>query len=174
MTAPNSAPDHGLTPADFPESARLTQAAIDGAVDTIRRLAGWHIWPERTETLRVDAPGDPLVLLPTKRLTAVAEVTVDGVPVEIGPEDWSPDGTLWIASLRPTMTGRPRRVTATITHGHDGPGDLVGLVASMAGRASRPSESYTVGRVSVGAPGAVTPQSSEWRIIDELRLGPIP
>lgn len=175
MTEPIiSAPDHGLTPDDFPESARLTQAAIDTAVDTIRRFAGWHVWPERTETIRMDAPGDPLVIIPTKRLTAVESILVDGREVAITEDDWSPDGTVWIDGLTPTRNGRPRRIMATITHGYTGPGDVLGLVASMAGRASKPAESYAVGRISVGAPGAATPQSTEWRIIDEIRLGPIP
>ena len=173
MTVPTTQ-DHGLTPADFPETARLTPAAIDAAVETIRRFAGWHIWPERNETVSLFVPGDQMVLLPTKRLVAVDSVTIDGVEVPITDDDWTPDGQLWVDSLTPTCSGRPRRVVASITHGYTGPGDIIQLVGSMAARASRPSESYTVGRISVGAPGSITPQSTEWRIIDELRLGPEP
>lgn len=174
MTEPRLKADHGLDPSSFPDAQGLSQEAIDNAIETIRRLAGWHVWPEREETVTVVSPGDPLVLLPTKHLVAVSAVTVDGGAVAVGEEDWTPDGTLWVESLRPSPYGRPRRVTATIRHGYSGPGDLLALVASMAGRASRPGESYTVGRINVGAPGAVTPQSTEWRIIDQIKLGPVP
>lgn len=170
----DAAADHGLTPKDFPGVAGLTQEAIDAAVDSVRRLADWHIWPEREETVRVDSPGDPMVVLPTKRLTAVHSVEVDGEPVEIGEQDWSPDGMIWIAGLRPRRDRRPRRIVARVTHGYTGAGDVLALVRSMATRASAPGQSYTVGRINVGAPGAVTPQSTEWRIIDQIRLGPIP
>lgn len=176
MTEPNTiAEDHGLTPESFPGASSLTQEAVNAAVESIRRLADWHVWPERDETLTVDAPGDPLVVLPTKRLVSVESVTVDGEPIVIGPNDWSPDGTLWISELRPHHRGRPRRIAATVRHGYAGPpGDILTLVRSMAGRAAAPGQAYTVGRINVGAPGAVTPQSTEWRIIDQIRLGPLP
>ena len=166
--------DHGLALEDFPGVQGLTQSAIDSAVETIRRLAGWHVWPEWEETVTVVSPGDPLVLLPTKRLVSVTSVTVDGESVEVGEDDWTPDGTLWLSSLRPSRSGRPRRVVATIRHGYTGPGDVLALVSSMSGRASRPAQNYSVGSISVGAPGAVTPQSTEWRIIDQIKLGPVP
>ena len=175
MTEPIvSPPDHGLTPEDFPGVAGVTQEGIDATVASIRRLADWHVWPERVEVLTVDSPGDPLVLLPTKRLVEVEEVTVDGRVVSIGPEDWSPDGSLWISALRPVYPGRPRRIRAKVRHGYSGPGDVLALVRSMVTRAAAPSQGYQVGRINVAAPGAVTPQSSEWRIIDQIRLGPIP
>ena len=175
MSEPDvSLPDHGLTPEDFPGATTLTQEAIDAAVDAVRRLADWHVWPERAETLYVDAPGDKLVVLPTKRLVSVESVTVDGREVEIGEQDFSPDGTLWIASMKPHPQGRPRRVVAEVVHGFAVPGDVLALVRSMAGRASAPGQAYQVGRINVGAPGAVTPQSTEWRIIDQIRLGPLP
>lgn len=175
MSAPQDVvPDHGLTPELFPAGSKIDQAAIDTAVETIRRLADWHVWPERAETLRVDSPGDPMVVLPTKRLVAVNAVRVDGKEVAVDPDGWSPDGTIWIDGLRPTCSGRPRRVEVDVVHGYSGPGDVLSLVRSMAGRSASPSQSYQVGRINVGAPGAATPQSTEWRIIDEIRLGPLP
>lgn len=175
MTEPTvSPPDHGLTPAHFPTVQGLTQSAIDAAVETVRRLAGWHVWPEREETVTVVSPGDPLVLLPTKRLVSVTDVTVDGEGVTLGEDDWTPDGTLWVSTMKPSKDGRPRRVSVTMRHGYAGPGDVLALVASMVGRAAQPAQNYSVGRISVGAPGAVTPQSTEWRIIDQIKLGPVP
>lgn len=175
MTEPVApASDHGLNPEDFPGVAGVTQGGIDAAVASVRRLADWHVWPERVETLAVDSPGDPLVLLPTKRLVAVEEVTVDGREVTLGEEDWSPDGTLWISALRPLPSRRPRRIRARVRHGYSGPGDVLALVGSMVARSAAPGQGYQVGRINVSAPGAVTPQSSEWRIIDQIRLGPVP
>lgn len=175
MSAPISeAPDHGLTPDHFPAGLKIDQAAIDTAVESIRRLADWHVWPEREETLRVDSPGDPMVVLPTKRLVEVRAVRVDGRELTVDPDGWSPDGTLWIDGLRPTRSGRPRRVEVDVVHGYAGPGDVLSLVKSMAARATAPGQSYQVGRINVGAPGAATPQSTEWRIIDQIRLGPLP
>ena len=167
-------PDHGLTPEDFPGASSLTQEAIDFAVASIRRLADWHVWPPRAETLRVSVPGDPLVPLPTKCLVSVEWVKVDGREVEIGEHDWGEDGVLYIAGLTPDRRGRPRRVEARVVHGYSGPGDVLALVRSMAGRASAPGQASQVGRINVAAPGAVTPQSTEWRIIDQIRLGPLP
>lgn len=175
MTEPhNAGAGHGLSPASFPNIQGLTQEAIDAAVDSIRRLADWHVFPEREETLHVDAPGDRLVVLPTKRLVAVESVTVDGREVELGPNDWSPDGTLWIRHLRPRRDGRRWRVEARVRHGYEAPADVLALVQSMAGRAVTPGQAYTVGRISVSAPGAITPQSTEWRVIDKIKLGPLP
>lgn len=168
-----SGPDHGLTPETFGGS-KLTQESIDLAVATIRRLAGWHVFPQRTETIRCDSPGDPMVLLPTKCLVGIESIKVDGETVVFTDEDWSPDGMVWIDTLTPARNGRPRRIEATITHGYESAGDLIGLVAAMAGRATAPAQGYTVGRINVGAPGAITPQSTEWRIIDEIKLGPVP
>ena len=49
-------PEHGLTPtADA--AGTVTQVDIDLAVETLRDLAGWHIWPVREETVTVDTPG---------------------------------------------------------------------------------------------------------------------
>ena len=175
MTEPTvQVPDHGITAEQFPAEAKITQEHIDGAVETVRRLAGWHIWPEREETLKVDAPGDPMVFLPTKMLTEVHSLTIDGKTIDVGELDWSQDGMVWVGGLRPNRTGRPRRVVAKVRHGYAGPGDLLALVKTMAGRGGAPNQSLQVGRISVGAPGAMTPQSTEWRIIDQFKLGPMP
>lgn len=175
MTEPTvQVPDHGITTEQFPAEAKITQAHIDGAVATVRRLAGWHIWPEREETLKVDAPGNPMVFLPTKMLTEVHSLTIDGKTIDVGDLDWSQDGMVWVAGLQPNRTGRPRRVVAQVRHGYVGPGDLLALVKTMAGRGGAPNQSLQVGRISVGAPGAMTPQSTEWRIIDQFKLGPMP
>jgi hypothetical protein len=69
--------DMGLTPTDFDglPGAPLTQAEIDAAVAAVRTAAGWHIAPERDETLTLDVDcWERTLRLPTKQLASVDEV----------------------------------------------------------------------------------------------------
>lgn len=157
--------DHGLRPA----SDRVTQEDVDTAVAVVRELAGWHIFPKRREMLSVDHDGGRVVFLPTMRLEKVHDVFVNGVPIEKGAYSFSASGML---TLR-----RPPRGFSVIEvdaeHGYDDP-PVVAVVHRMAERAHAPSESYSVGGISVGAPAGLTPQSTEWRILDAYKLGPMP
>lgn len=164
-------PEHGITPALL--GVNVTPAQIDQAVETIVDLCNWRPWPVRRETLVVRAPGDPEVFLPTTRLTEVHSVTVDGQDVDVNDVEWWEDG---VVEVTPPGRGRwPRRfrVEADVTHGHD-VGSLLGLIGAMAARAARPSQDYSVGAISVSAPASLTPQSTEWRLIDAYKLGPMP
>lgn len=160
--------DHGLTESAAGEPG---QEVIDQAVATVRRLCGWHVWPVRQDTLVVDTPGDPVVFLPTKRIVDVHAVRVDGEPVDEGGWSWSEDGMIEI--VRPPKRAF-RRVEVDLQHGYDDGGPLAGVAMEMAGRAGKPAGNYSVGRISVGGPSALTPASTEWRIVDEYRLGPMP
>ena len=73
--------------ADFP-GAPFGDGPVDAAVGAIRAVAGWHIAPERTETVVVDSRGGAVVYLPTRYLIAVTEVRdmTDTVPRVI--TDW--------------------------------------------------------------------------------------
>ncbi len=169
---PESPPEHGITPAMVGAGTTLpSQDVIDTAVHTVRSLCGWHVWPVREETVTVDTTGDDVVFLPTKRLLDVAEVTVDGKPLDRDTYRFSADGMLQL-DRRPRAGFR--RLTATITHGYDTATDLVGVVAQMARRGSNPQKAMSVGGISVGSPGVITPQSTEWRIVDIYKLGPMP
>lgn len=163
--------DHGITP-DL-VGGTVTQAQIDQAVHTIITLCGWQPWPVRRETLVVRAPGDPEVFLPTTRLAEVHSITIDGKNIDVEDIEWWEDGILEVTPSRRGGWPRRFRVEADVTHGHD-VGALLGLVGAMARRAAQPQEDYSVGRISVSAPGTMTPQSTEWRIIDQFKLGPMP
>ncbi|KAA8723590.1 hypothetical protein F4V58_06595 [Corynebacterium phocae] len=164
------APDHGLVAG----ASGPSQSAIDRAVHTLRRLAGWHIWPPRVDTIRELVPGDPAVLLPTKRLLEIESLSIDGAPRPVEDLVWDEDGVVYVPGLAPRRDGVPRVVEAVIRHGFDNPADIVGVALAIAGRSEQPQSSYAVGRISVGAPGTATPQSTEWRILDTYRLGPRP
>lgn len=157
--------DHGITP-----TGDVTQSAIDKAVETVRRLVGWHVWPVRDETLTVDTPGDSLVILPTKNLVEVLDVKVDGQEVDSADVRWSTDGMLTLLRVPRGF----RRVSVRCRHGYESALDLAVVCLSMAKRDSQPTQQYSVGSISVGAPGSVTPQSTEWRVLDGYKLGPLP
>lgn len=165
--------EHGLSPGDFPGSA-VSAEGIDAAVSAFRQLAGWHVFPILEHTVTVTVPGDSLVTLPSRQLHEIISLSVDGSPVNVGDCVVYPEGMVLIPHLRPRRDGLPRVVSATIRDGYDPPPAVVGVIGAMAARASRPSESYNVGRISVGAPGTLTPQSTEWRIVDQYKLGPVP
>ncbi|AIT60163.1 hypothetical protein [Corynebacterium doosanense] len=169
---PEELPEHGITPSMVAAGTTMPeQHVIDAAVHTVRSLCGWHVWPVREETVTVDTTGDDVVFLPTKRLHNVTEVSIDNEQIPPGEWSFSADGMLQLTRRPPAGF---RRLAATITHGYDEVPDLAGVIGQMARRAGAPQESYQVGGISVGAPGAVTPQSTEWRIVDLYKLGPMP
>lgn len=175
--------DHGITPEMLAaESPTLTadkvpQDVIDRVVETVRELCGWHVWPEREETLTVDTTGDPTIFLPTLRLVDVLAVTADGETVAPSEYGWSSDG--WIERSRtarpPSWPAGPRAVSATVRHGLESCPALVAVCAQMVSRSLfSGQDGYTVGSISVGTRSGITPQSTEWRIIDHYRLEPTP
>jgi hypothetical protein len=162
-------PDHGITPDMVPTSSAITGDQIDAVVETVRRICGWHIWPVREETVKLDSSGDCLLFLPTKRLVELKSVEVGGKPVGLDAVQWSEDGY-----LQGHFPEGLRNVTVTMRHGYDSALDLVGVCLQMAKRTAEAHSSYQVGGISVGASNGITPQSTEWRIVDCYKLGPLP
>lgn len=162
---------HGLTPSNFPAlgGSPVTQDTIDAVVQTIRQLCGWHVWPVQTEAIKVRTSGDDTVILPTKHIVNVVSVDVGGVTYPVPEDAWDENGILYLDWL----PARHRVMWVTLEHGFK-ECPILSVVSSMVGRTAKPQESMTVGMISVGAPGAITPQSSEWRLIDIYRLGPEP
>lgn len=145
--------------------------AISQARALITTLCGWHVTPEKQETITVDTTGDPIVFLPTKHLVDVLEITIDGKPLPEEHYAFSQDGMLHLDHrIKPGF----RKLQATILHGYATALDVEALIEKIATRANKPSESYSVGGISIGAPGSLMPQSTEWRIIDQHKLGPMP
>lgn len=162
--------DHGITPDQVARATGQTptEAQIDAAVASVRSICGWHVWPPRTETLRLDTPGDSLITLPTLRVDDVTDVRLGGTPVQS--YTFSAAGMLTLPRHHPGLG----ILEVTLDHGYEHPADLIGVAIAMAGRAARPAEQMSVGGISVGASQGVTPQSSEWRVISSYELGAEP
>lgn len=117
--------------AEFP-GAPFTDAAVDAVVARLRREAGWHIAPQKTETVTVDGVSTRLLPLPTLELTDVTEVrdvTDAASPVVV---------TDWRAARAGVLRrggGWPRgylSVEADITHGYaECPADLLPVIATL-------------------------------------------
>lgn len=162
--------EHGIVPSMIPATKPITQAKIDAVVATVRHLCGWHVWPVRKETITVDSPGDKFVFLPTKRLLDVHEVKINGETIAGEEFQWSADGVLRL--IHPPKGFRI--ITVTITHGYETAPDLANVCVQMSKRTAEAHTSMQVGGISVGASQGITPQSTEWRIIDMYKLGPMP
>ena len=69
-----------VLPADlagFP-GAPFAQDHVDAVVAQMERTLGWHVSPSRAETLTVRHGGGPLLMLPSRNVTTVSEVRVNG------------------------------------------------------------------------------------------------
>ncbi len=114
-----------------PPPADIEAVAWLSAVGVIRDYCGWHIAPEFEETVTLDGPGGPVLILPTRKVKAIASITNDGHLVS-DPE-WSSDGL-----VRGGWTGRFRGVVVTMTHGFSQwPAELESLVRDMLAAADR-------------------------------------
>lgn len=97
----------------------LTVATDDQVVlasARVRSYCRWHVFPSLTETLTLDGPGQPFVMLPSMYVTDVASVTEDGVLVDASLYEWSQTGQLWRAGR---WTGHFRGLAVEFTHGYD-------------------------------------------------------
>lgn len=124
---------------------------LEQAEAVVRSWCGWHIAPERTETVLLDTTASPYLMLPTLRLVAVTAVTLDGDTVDLSTVEWSESGYLrrhWgTTPVSPrTWNAGPRRVAVTFTHGFEvPPPGVTGVVQALAKRA----KANTAGLVSV-------------------------
>ena len=82
--------------------------------DLIRGYCGWHISPEMTETVVLDAPpGGKLLLLPSLYVTEISSLKVDGRPLS-GPFEFSPSGM-----VRGNFGCKLGSIEVTFTHGYE-------------------------------------------------------
>lgn len=98
---------------------------LDAAVATARGYCRWHIAPERTEILTLQATGSR-VILPTLNATAVTVADVDGFVLDADDYELYPG----YIQLKGRTCGT---LTVTLTHGYDElPTDVKRVVLSMA------------------------------------------
>lgn len=111
--------------------APFTDALVDAAVATLRRIAGWHIAPSITETVTVDGPATKLLVLPTLWLTSVTAVRDVSGATPIALSNWRAAR----AGMLRRVGGWPRgflTVTADIVHGYaTTPPELFPVVAGL-------------------------------------------
>ena len=113
MTAPTT-PEHGLTPGVLGVTA--SQDDIDRTVEAIRNYCGWHVWPERQETLTVDGEGGVVLTLPTLRVVEVDKVTENGTEADVDAYEWSASGDL--KRVGGCWTTRWRGIAVELSHGY--------------------------------------------------------
>ncbi len=154
---------------------RAAQAAV-------RHYCGWHISPQVTETLTVDAYGGRSLALPSKHVTAISSIVIgsDDVTSDVV---WSEAGTVVLTSgVWPDLPGS---VKVTITHGWDADEvpDVAAMILSVAKRARTNPGSISAQSVngasvnfatSSGVPLGVPLMQAEMDALAPYRLGARP
>lgn len=125
------------------EDDEPTQHALAAVTRQIRNHCGWHVGPERTETITVDGPGGFVLALPTLHLTAIEKIADAGT--EVDDPEWSSTGDVRKPNGRP-WSERYRGITATITHGYDYAPEVAAIVLELVAQAvNTPAGTSAVG-----------------------------
>jgi hypothetical protein len=169
----------------------LTEAdALTRAEASVRAYLGWHLAPEKTETLTLDGPGGPVLLLPTLRVSELVSITEEDRLVPVDDYEWSESGVVrrgrassysaWGAS----WTSRLRGVQVELTHGFpEMPLDVTAIIERLAARASEASKGSAllqqVGQVAYatgedGAPLSGSLSSLDRQVLGRYKLPPRP
>lgn len=112
-----SAYTKGLIAADDPRSSLI----LEGATKAIQRIAGWHISPSQSETIRLDGSGlGDMLQLPSLYVTDVTSITLGGrsvlSPTVVTDFDWSVNGNISRPGYHwPEGLGN---ISVTFTHGY--------------------------------------------------------
>lgn len=135
------------------------------ALAAVRRYCGWHVAPEQSETVVVDGPGSPLLMLPTLHIVDLTTVTEDGVLIDTDYLTWSQDGRV-----------RKRQIawweTTGQLHGYFWTSAYQGVVVTMThGYAEAPDFDKAVSMVaeSFAASGLRDDQSMTMKQVDDVR-----
>lgn len=166
----------------------LSQAdATARAEAEVRAYCGWHIAPQREDTLTLDGPGGPLLVLPSLHVVSVASVAENGT--ELAPEGyaWSAAGVLRRTSSAYSWgscggwTDEFRAVVVTLTHGYaEMPLDVQAVIDRLASRSmADPSQYSQVGAVAYatgadGLPASGSLTELDRMVLDRYRLPPRP
>lgn len=156
---------HGITPelltAAYPEIDPATpglESLIDSAVDAIRLVAGWHVFPIVDMHAVLDGPGGNLLSLPTANLHAVTRLVVDGRELVRNDErrDFrvSRKGLVSVSSFRCGFPDELESIEIDFRHGLTAlPANLYGILGALVERGSNRASignrvSMTVGQRS--------------------------
>lgn len=156
--------------------APFTETVVKAVAAAIRAEAGWHIAPEITETVTLDAEGGRYLFLPTLHLSNVTAVRDEDGTVLDG---WStaPTARFRAGVLRRRDRAWPRRpVEVDVTHGHEAcPDDLLLAAAALCAdaRVDKATGAVRLGSLSIngaGIEGVDVPGSQVARTIDRYRI----
>lgn len=115
------------SPPPLPE----TNDQVTAATRAIRDYCGWHIAPPYTETLTLDGNGQAKIFLPTKHLTQVTNLQINGETTTN--YRWSQNG--WLTLTHGVFPKQEQAVTVTITHGYETAEPVAQIVANIITRA---------------------------------------
>ncbi|PTR42034.1 hypothetical protein C8K38_111203 [Rhodococcus sp. OK611] len=116
--------------AAFQAEDGIDELSLAAAISEVRGYCGWHIAPQRTETLTLDGSGLSVLLLPTMQVASIAGVTESGVALDAAAYEWSEKGML---RKRSGWTDRWRGVEVTLAHGYDAaPAEIKRLILASA------------------------------------------
>ena len=122
----------GLDLADY--QAKGPQQALDSALATVRSYCGWQIVPVSTaEMVSVWSPGGRALFLPTRKLTAIASITQNGVVLPASSYTFESYGVVKVlpGGYFSTLT----KLTVVFTHGYaELPDDAKDVVLTLAQR----------------------------------------
>lgn len=132
----------------FP-GAPFTDAQVDAAVQEVRNAAGWHIAPQKAETVALDvACSETRLRLPTRQLVSVEEIREGESGDTIAADTYRVSHDL--AQVRRTSTVWPdgfEAVEVDMTHGYTTtPYDVLAVIAAACNLARR---DLAVSRVSL-------------------------
>lgn len=161
----------GRLAADDP---RVAQLLADTLADA-RTFCGWHVTPVRQSTITLDGPGSPLLVLPTLRMTALAEVSEDGAAVDVSTLAWSSRGLVRKKSGA-RWSCEFGSITVKFTHGFDASTDAAGWRRAVLSCVDRRSldlgggQPTRVGPFEWGGPVAGLFSGSEQAALELFRL----
>jgi hypothetical protein len=152
-----------------------TTLLLAGALAAARAYCGWHVIPECEETVTVDGPGSPLLVLPTLRLVDLTQLAEGGVQLDVDSVEWSGRGLV----RKPghgCWTAKYRGITATMTHGFTSAPDFIAAVLAAVDRVGC-GGGETIGPFKFPDAAVASGSSfstAEKAILDLYRLEPTP
>lgn len=158
-----------------------TQRLLDTALELTRRYCGWHVTPEREDSLILDGFGGEILRLPTLNLVDLTEIVEDGVTLDIDELEVSPLGRIRKNSGE-FWTDQFSGLAVTMTHGFNNAGPFesavlgylvrTAITASMGGLQRTAVGPFSYAQPTFASASAFT--TSETMILDLYRLEPTP
>lgn len=156
-------------------------AALAAVSRSIRRRAGWHIFPLVTaHTLVLDGPGGPVLSLPTLKLVTLTSIDDDGTALVSADLRISPSTGLVKKRDGGSWSREYGAITAVMDHGEEEVPDLANLVLKLVARALASPMGATreqAGALSVnwsmttqGVAAGIVPTADERTLMDSYVL----